>query len=188
MTCRQFFAAFSDYHDGTATEAEAAAVEAHLDACPACRQYERVVEEGVAVLRAEDDLEVPDDFQARLRHRILLAEEEEALLSDASSGATALSVLGIALILTAVVWSPLLRPGVPQVELSPLVVSTPPAPMRFRATMAFPDEPDAGRSLPSARSAGLFDDAHDLLFRYSRLSQRYRERTLVRQVGYDPDR
>lgn len=188
MDCKAFYRVFSEYHDGAASDDVVRSVEEHLSTCARCREYRRVVDEGVAVLRRGGDVPVPDDFEARLRHRIFMAREEDALLNEANSGATALAVLSIALVLTAVVWSPLLRPGTPQVELAPLVVSTPPAaPMRFRALAAYPF---GGGPAPTTadRSEGLFDDAHQLLFEYSRLSQRYRQRALVRQAGFEPDR
>ena len=189
MTCKQFFRVFSDYHDGVAPDDVVRRVEAHMSACASCRQYERVVSEGVAVLRGEGDVEVPADFDARLRHRLFHVDEEDALLNHANSGATALAVLSIALVLTAVAWSPMLRPGVPQVELSPLVVSTPPQPTRFRPNVvAFPFPPSAVRPVQSARMAGLWDDAPELLFEYSRLSERYRQRARARQTEFEPDR
>lgn len=183
MTCREFFQAFSDYHDGVAADEVAAQVESHLESCPRCRKYRRVVAEGVSVLRAGDEVDVPGDFEARLRHRLLHVDEEDTLLSHAHSGATALAVLSIALVLTAVAWSPLLRPDVPQVDMAPLVVSAPRASVQYRALTAFPFAPGSRTSVRPAASAGLFEDAPLLLFEYSRLSQRYRQPVAVRQAG-----
>ncbi len=186
MNCKEFYRVFSEYHDGVASDDVASSVEAHLTSCASCAAYGRVIAEGVSVLRGQGDVEVTEDFQARLHHRLLHVDEEDALLSHSNSGATAVAVLSIALVLTAVAWSPMLRPGLPQVELSPLVVSAPPPRVRARPVNAFSVQP--GRtSVPVARNAGLWDDAHQLLFEYSRLSQRYRQRALARQAGFEPD-
>lgn len=191
MTCSEFFQVFSDYHDGVASDEVTARVEGHLESCGPCRQYQRVMAEGLHVLRASDEVDVPGDFDARLRHRLLHVDEEDSLLSHAHSGATALAVLSIAVVLTAVAWSPLLRPDVPQVDVAPLVVSAPRAPIQYRALTAFPFAQGARvgvRPAASAASAGLFEDAPMLLFEYSRLSQRYRQPVVVRQAGLEAPR
>ena len=183
MKCTEFVEAFSDYHDGVASIDLTTRMDEHVEACARCRQYRRVMQEGVTVLRAAGPVAVPEDFEARLRHRLYHVDEEETLLSHANSGATAIAVLSIAVVLTAVAWSPLLRPGLPQVEMAPLVVSAPPARQEFRARMAYPFSDGARPAIQTAGSAGLFDDAHRLLFQYSQLSQRY-SRPGVRQVGF----
>ena len=130
MECKSFLEGFTDYRDGVASESFRTAAEEHLDACPECRRYQRVVERGLQVLKRER-LEIPDDFRPRLRHRLFHVDDEVALQRHANSGATGFAVLGIAMVLTAAAWSPLLRPPAPTVELSPIVVSRPPAPLRI---------------------------------------------------------
>lgn len=186
MTCKDFLRSFSDYRDGLVPEPSLRDVEAHMEACPTCRQYARVVEAGMKVLRSEPPMELAEDFDQRLRHRLYHVDEEVALLGHANSGATALAVLSIALVLTAVAWSPMLRPSAPMVELAPIVVSDPPAPLRLRPARAYPFGPSRTR-VPRERARGLWDDAHTLLFEYSPISQRYRERTPLRRAGLDQD-
>jgi len=184
MTCESFLEGFTDYRDGIAPASVRQEAEAHLQGCPDCRRYEAVVERGLEVLRSQRPLTLPEDFRPRLRHRLFHVDDEAALVRHASSGATALSVLGVAVVLSAVAWSPLLNPGSPTVELSPIVVSRPPAPLRLRpASLALDEIPLGG----GGSEADLWDDAHALLFQYSPLSQRYRQRALLRRAGLNED-
>jgi hypothetical protein len=185
MTCESFLEGFTEFRDGVATDAFRRDAEEHLKTCPDCRHYQRVVERGLDVLRDDQPLEVPEDFRPRLRHRLFHVDDEAALHRHINSGATGLAVLSIALVLSVVVWSPLLRPDAPVVQLSPIVVSRPPAPLRLEpAGIPLDDEP-AGSP---AADADLWHDAHVLLFQYSALSQRYRQRALLRRAGLNEDR
>lgn len=184
MTCERFLEGFSEYRDGVATPAFREAAEAHLRSCPDCRHYTRVVERGLEVLRRQGPVEVPDDFRPRLRHRLYHVDDEAALHRHVTSASTGLSVLGIAVLLTALAWSPLLRPRAPVVELAPIVVSRPPAPLRLQP--AFMRAGDPG-PVSRASQADLWTDAHTLLYQYSALSQSSRQRAL-RRTGLNEDR
>lgn len=185
MTCERFLEGFTEYRDGVAPEGFRREADAHLEACPDCRHYLHVVERGLEVLRREEALEVPEDFQPRLRHRLYHVDDEVVLHRHVNSGATGLAVLGIALVLTAVAWSPILRPPAPVVELSPIVVSRPPAALRLQPVRAVLDDGTTGSAW---RDPDLWDDAHSLLFQYSELSQRYRQRALLRRAGLSANR
>lgn len=184
MTCTEFVESFSDYHDGTATEAQVREAERHMSSCRRCRRYRDVVARGAALLRSLPPPDVREDFVPRLQHRLYHVDEEAALRRHSSSGANGLAVLGVVIVLTAVAWSPTLRHGAPVVELAPIVVSRPPVsrvrPVTFSALSA------ARPAAPSARPA-LWDDAHTLLFEYSRLARRYGHGTAVRQAGLQED-
>ncbi|MWK27889.1 zf-HC2 domain-containing protein, partial [Escherichia coli] len=67
----------SEYRDGLLPDAEHGAFAAHLDACASCARYGRVVGKGVRMLRDEPELEVSEDFMARLQHRIYHVDEEK---------------------------------------------------------------------------------------------------------------
>lgn len=187
MTCTQFVEGFSEYYDGTAPEAFVAEAEAHLASCASCRRYRHVLERGAELLRSLPAPEVAEDFGPRLQHRLYHVDQDSVLRTHTSSGTTALSVLGMAVLLTAVAWSPALRATAPTVELEPIVVSGPPtpAPMRLRPaslhTTRFATSPGSG-------ARGLWDNASVLLFQHSRLYQRYGRRSSVQRVGLEQDR
>ena len=184
MTCTEFVDSFSEYHDGTASGAQLREAEDHLAACPRCRRYRNVVAQGAALLRSLPAPDVREDFVPRLQHRLYHVDEEAALHRHTSSGTTALAVFGVALLLTALAWSPTFRHGAPVVELAPIVVSRPPTsrvrPVTFSAL-------STRRPVAAVRNAGLWDDAHTLLFEYSRLARRYGHGSAVRQAGLQED-
>ncbi len=74
-------------------------------------------------------------------------------------------MLGIALVLTAVAWSPLLRGGDPVIELEPIVVDRAPSPLRVLPA-------SAQRLQPAPDLDGrLWENTR--LYEYSPLSRRY---------------
>ncbi|HSG06750.1 MAG TPA: zf-HC2 domain-containing protein [Longimicrobiales bacterium] len=184
MTCTEFVESFSDYHDGTATEAQVHEAESHLARCRRCRRYRDVVARGADLLRSLPAPDIREDFVHRLQHRLYHVDEAAALDRHTSSGANALAVLGVAILLTAVAWSPALRPGSPVVELAPIVVSRPPVsrvrPVAFSALSTV-------RPALRASDSVLWNDAHTLLFEYSRLARRYGHASAVRQAGLQED-
>jgi anti-sigma factor RsiW len=181
MDCPDLIAHFSEYLDGSAPSGEVRAVEEHLAACALCRRYRDVLEQGASLVKSLPRAELREDFGPRLQHR--LYHVEEGRLDQTMSGAPALTVLGIAVLLAAVAWAPLLRGSAPVVELAPIVVD--------RAPPRLPTIPGGAiRSQVRTREASdeldvdLWDDAR--LYEYSRLNRRYQGDAQPRQVGYAP--
>ena len=180
MNCKDFMTRASDYFDGSASERDRALMEGHLRACASCRRYQVVYEEGASLLRTLPEPELGEDFEPRLRHRLFHVDDRRALLDHSGSATPALTVLGLAVLLTLVAWSPLLREEPPVVDLDPIVVDQVPQPVRSygmadsRAAVVF-----------SALGRGLWDDAR--LYEYTRLSKRYARDGGVRQVGFGHD-
>ncbi len=184
MNCSDFVARFTDYVDDAAPPALVQAMEEHLDGCVSCRRYQAVVEHGAELLRSLPAPELREDFEPRLQHRLYHVQEELTLSTHATSRTPALTVFAIAVLLTAVAWSPLLREGAPVVELEPIVVNrAPPAPrIRPAALQARAIEPRVAPTL----DAGLWEDTR--LYEYSPLSRRYQSELRAVQVGLAPDR
>jgi len=184
MGCAEFVQSFSDIQDGLVPERVRREAEAHLRACPSCRRYRRVVLQGGELLRSLPALEVPEDFRPRLRHRLYHVHDEAALAEHSGSGTSALTALGMAVILTFAAWSPALRHEPPVVDLEPIVVSRPP--VRFAALVVrLPLR--TSRSVLWDGSRGLWDDAPALLLEYSPLSERYGRRPTLRRAGLEQD-
>jgi predicted anti-sigma-YlaC factor YlaD len=186
MTCSEFVESFSDVRDGTASPEVVLAAEAHLASCASCRRYRHVLERGSELLRALPAPEVGEDFVPRLQHRLLREEQEAFLRRHANSGATALVVVGMALVLTFVAWAPALRRSAPVVELPPIVVSTPPRPPR--APVSFTAFAVQATAAAAARPSDLWGDARTLLFQYSRLARRNGESSPSGSSGAAPGR
>lgn len=180
MDCRDFLGEFSEYYDGLAPEPVVRAAEDHLASCPRCRRYARTLAEGTALLRAIPPLEPSPDFRARLEGRLAGALGERWREgADKGSGASvwSLAVLTVLLVLSA--WAPFLdRP--PLVDLPAIVAARPLTPPGSHGGSA---SPGLGR-LPLLRPAefpeGIWGESHTLLYRYSRLSGRYRSSALFR--------
>ncbi len=179
MNCSEVVARFSEYLDGTAAQAEAEAIDRHLDGCPRCVRYRNVIEHGARVLRQLPEPELREDFEPRLRHRLYHVDDERTLRAHAASGSPAMAVLGIALLLTAVAWSPRLFVGDPVVHLEPIVVDRAPRRTPFR---------------PASTPPGTFSTKTDpgldgrlwegmLLYDFTPLSQRYEQRSRARSVA-----
>ena len=183
MTCSEFIERFTDFLDGEGPEEFRLDAEAHVESCSECRRYHQVVMQGAAVLRSLPQAQVPEDFQPRLQHRLYHVDDEVALNAHTASGTTALTVLGMSMLLTALAWSPALRPMVPVVELPPLVVSEPP--LALRPVNAFPVGAAILRPSFGVMRTDLWDDAQSLLYEYSPLQKRYLERGPLRRAGLD---
>lgn len=181
MTCPDFIEGFSRYVDGAASASFREEAERHLETCGDCRRYVEVYERGRALLRSFPEVKVDEDFRPRLRHRLYHIDDRDALEPGGASGSatTAVTALGMAMLLVLAAWSPLLTVDRPTVELSPIVVSTPesrPLGLRSQGPRLFPEDEAAAlhRSRPGWERT--------LLFQYSPLATRSGR---VQQAGLD---
>lgn len=157
-------------------------MEAHLAHCESCRRYHRVLEDGSSLLRSLPKPELREDFAPRLQHRLYHVQEERSLSEHATSGAPALTVLGIAVLLAAVAWAPMLRGSAPVVQLAPIVVDR--APPRLPAIPPSPLGTQVGsRADRDLDDVDLWGDTR--LYEYSSLRRQYQG---PRQVGFTSDR
>ena len=184
MNCSDFLARFNDYLDGRAPPEGVALMEDHLRGCDSCRRYRKVLERGATVLRALPEPELREDFEPRLRHRLYHVDDERAV-GALQSGAPALTVFGIAILLTALAWAPALRVGASDVLLEPIVVDRAPRRASPLRPVSFAPPGAFSTKNPADLDDGLWDNT--LLYEYSALSQRYSQRARVRRVG-EPDR
>lgn len=179
MNCSQVVANFTDYLDGVASADEAAAVERHLERCPECIRYESVLKHGAELLRSLPEPELREDFVPRLQHRLFHVDSERAIREHGGSGAPAMTVLGIAVLLTVIAWSPMIFSGAPVVELEPIVVDRAPARSAVRPVSATPPGTFSTKS-DADLAEGLW--ANTLLYDYTPLSQRYEHRARARRA------
>ncbi|HEX7089375.1 MAG TPA: hypothetical protein VF192_04525 [Longimicrobiales bacterium] len=108
MTCQEFLARYSEYLDELVDPLEAARWRRHIEDCVACGRYDRVMRQGLELVRTLPRIEPSPDFAARLQHRLFHVRDED--VGERTSGASAVVALAIAGMLAAVAWSPLLRP------------------------------------------------------------------------------
>lgn len=181
MECSEYVAVSSEFRDGRAKRELSEEIEAHLSVCPRCRRYQRALEKGVRLLRTLPDLEVPEDFRARLVHRIYHIEDGAHIARETlGSGATTLSVFAVALLLAVAAWTPRNRVVQPSIELPPVLVAAPrPAPFTPTSRRStFPRGPSVFTA--AGFQDGPWGDTHQVLFEYSSLSERRRSAVLSR--------
>ncbi len=183
MTCSEFLERFSDFHDGDGSLPDRGAFVRHLEGCPSCRRYERVLVRGVAVLREADALEPRGDFRDRLRHSLYRLDEERRRSSLPRDGAGPLAIAAVGLLLALLAWSPLLRAGDPSVDL-PAIMAGGPAPTEMHPLFRHLDQELAPvtRAAPT-RNAVLWSHSNALLLEHSPLRARSSESGFVRTEG-----
>ena len=179
MTCSEFVDRSSDFFDGSTHARETRLMEAHLRECVSCRRYKAVYEQGTSLLRSLPEPELGEDFEPRLRHRIFHVDDRRALIDNSGSATPALTVLGLAVLLTVVAWSPLLRGEPPVVELAPIVVDQ----VRQPATRTIRPAASSSAVMFGAVDLGLWEN--ERLYEYTRLSKRYARDEGVRRVGFE---
>jgi hypothetical protein len=207
MICSEFVSRFSEFYDAPIGAPERLEAEAHMASCEKCARYREVVSRSVALLNAMPKAELAESFRPRLQHRLFHLDDGSSVAQTGRGSATpAVTVLGMAILLTAVAWSPTIGSGIPEVALPAIVVSGPPMPAPFFDPDALRPTPDALRPTPDALRptpvssgvpassslfpGGLWSDAKSLLYEYSPMSERYRgdrdrgER-LLRRTGLD---
>ena len=172
-----------------------------MAACGKCARYQEVVSRSVALLHAMPRAELAESFRPRLQHRLFHLDDGGAVGRPGRGSATpAVTVLGMAILLTVIAWSPTIASGVPEVELPAIVVSGPPLLDPLVGPLVDPlIDPDAAGLMPVSSGVpassdlfpgGLWSDAKSLLYEYSPMSERYRgqrnpgERVL-RRTGLD---
>lgn len=108
MRCQEFLVRHTDYLDGLLGSEESRRYEDHIVECASCARYDRVIRQGVEILRAAPAIEPSPDFFPRLQHR-LYHVEDELRTGSRGPGANAVVSLAIAGVLALLAWSPLLR-------------------------------------------------------------------------------
>jgi anti-sigma factor RsiW len=181
MNCSEFVDRSSDYFDGSAPAPETRLMEAHLRECLSCQRYKAVYEQGTSLLRSLPEPELAEDFEPRLRHRIFHLDDRRALIDNSGSATPALTVLGLAVLLTVVAWSPLLREEPPMVELAPIVVDQ----VRQAPPPSRPARASSAGIVFGSLDLGLWDN--ERLYEYTHLSKRYARDGGVRRVGFEHD-
>jgi len=132
IDCNTFIARYSDFRDGDLSWAESVEMEAHVDDCPTCAHYHRVVQRGTDVFRALPELEVSDDFGDRLRWRLYQADDEMRRARSGAAPAQAAGTLAIAAAVAFAAWVPLMRARPPVGRLPAVAAAAPSQATLFR--------------------------------------------------------
>ena len=165
MTCSQFIQSFSDYIDETGAPEVRDAALRHRDTCARCRRYEEVYLRGRdALVGLVEEVEVDEGFHERLQHRLYHVDDERFL------------VLSTAVAVAMLMGVPVLFEPDPEVELSPIVVSSPAArPLGLRIPL--PSLLPASLSPAALELDGddLWRQSTALFYDYAPVRARYRD-------------
>ena len=182
MDCSEFLASFSEYYDAAPGSPERREGERHVASCDSCKRYVHVVDRGVSLLRSMPAPEPAPNFFRRLEHRLLhVMDGDDESRHGSSSALPMATVLGMAILLTVIAWSPALRDATPEVRLDPIVVSDPPAERGFYSGP--PTFLLEGEATPLRFGEELFDDPTSLFYQYSPLGAKYRNGRYLRRAG-----
>lgn len=118
MTCQEFLARYSDYLDERMDAIEAPRWRRHVEVCPACARYDRILRKGLPLMRSLPHIEPSHDFFPRLQHR-LFHVDDDLKAGRRPSGAGVAASLAIAGALAMLAWGPLLGPE-PDTDLAPV--------------------------------------------------------------------
>jgi hypothetical protein len=104
--CDEFLARHGEYLDGTLAPLHDARLRLHAARCTTCARYDRVVRQGIDLVRDLPAVEPSPDFEQRLQHRIYHLDDAGALAGRPSVSAT--GTLALAAVMALLAWSPLL--------------------------------------------------------------------------------
>jgi hypothetical protein len=131
VDCSRFLEEYSAFRDGELENDVRVDFEMHLELCPACARYDRVIRDGVELYRRCPGLTPSDDFLPRLQHRIFNVDEEMRGPGRTGSGTRTAVTLAIAASLAGLAWIPVLRDAPRTLELPAVAARAPlpPAPV-----------------------------------------------------------
>ncbi len=168
MDCSDFIENYSDFLDRRFEAHSIQAYRDHVTRCPSCTRYNRVVQNGLCLIRDLEPASIQSDFEPRLQTRFYdfqanLARQEKRLFRAASVA----TISAVALLV--VVSIPTLTAGDRPVRLPPLVVDQQALTLTASAsffdfapsiapvrTSLFPDYPDDQWLTPRPRRLSLF--------------------------------
>lgn len=105
--CTELLARHADYLDGQLAPHEAARLQWHLSVCGTCARYDRIVRQGLDLVRELPDISPATDFEQRLQHRLYHVQDEMAG-GDSRAAAGAVATFAVAGLIALLAWSPLL--------------------------------------------------------------------------------
>ena len=183
MDCQEYLRKFSDYFDGPADTELSRAMEEHRTACAGCARYVEILVAGAGALRNLPPIDLPNDFRARLDHRIFHIEDGPSIARESlGTGATTVSILALAALLAVSAWAPVVGTPRPMAELPALIVEGPDRPALTQDSASTSFHRSRSLFVTNEFREGIWGNPHELLREYSSLSERRRAETVV-QVG-----
>lgn len=174
MDCESFLEDYSSFRDGDVSRERREAFEAHVGECPSCARYHRVVSRGAQIVRSLPELEVSDDFMARLEGRLYEVDVERSWQARRAPAGAATATLSVAAAIALAAWIPVMRPA-SGLETLPSMVAGAPRPTVPPSLLGGLGADAAGEGRPGTLSAqlaalGVWSPPYGDLFRDSPLA------------------
>lgn len=124
MLCWEFLEGYSEFADDRLSPAACAAFGEHVERCPACQRYHRVLREGIAEYRSLPEVSPSPDFLPRLQHRLFHIDDAGRISGGHHLGSAALVAVASVGFL-ALAWLPFATRMSVEVELPAVAVQVP---------------------------------------------------------------
>jgi len=105
MTCQDCIARATEFLDETLSPIERARHASHIERCPRCARYHRVMERGLGLARDVAEIQPSPGFRVALHGRLRGLAEEQRRRERAASGAAL--VLAVAGLIALAAWAPI---------------------------------------------------------------------------------
>jgi hypothetical protein len=105
MNCQECLARYSEFVDDAMDGESASQWRSHLERCPSCARYHRVMQHGLELLRHVPEVRPSIDFEARLQHRVFHLQDEMWRHDRFATTGAAVSLL-VAAMIALVAWVP----------------------------------------------------------------------------------
>jgi len=124
--CDRFVQEYSDYRDGALSAEQEADFREHVETCPCCARYDRVLRAGSELLARLPSEQPADDFMPRLKHRLYNVDEglSELPAHRFAGGAALVGVAAVGLL--ALFWLPFAATVPVEMQLDPVAAYVPP--------------------------------------------------------------
>jgi hypothetical protein len=107
MTCQECLERYSEFVDEVLDGADRERCRTHLERCPACARYHRVMQQGLNLAREMVPVQASPDFGERLQYRLYDEQDIRARQDRHGTTGTAVS-LAVAATIALVAWAPVL--------------------------------------------------------------------------------
>jgi hypothetical protein len=126
MTCQDCIAKATDYLDRTLSPLERARHASHIERCPTCARYHRVLERGLVLARGVAEIQPSPGFRVRLNGRLRGLENERRRRERAAAGAA--MVLAVAGLIALSAWAPIWQESLQTRRSSAMALRSDPVP------------------------------------------------------------
>ncbi len=141
LTCRELLDGHAEYLDGLLPVREARRFDTHIQHCPSCQRYDRVMRRGLLLARNLPEIQPSDHFHERLQARLMNLDAAPSRQPIVASSATALVIAAVLAVIALTPLLPMLDSGLAPGGSSPAFTAMPTSFVPLGATALVPTPP-----------------------------------------------